>query len=231
MKRKVGLLSRAAVIVMLATGLVLCASGALAGAGEGPTVAEVDSGLLEVSDLLPVFTEVARQAPALQEVARDTGATCDGPNNAARALKIDDSALLAGVAFEAPNREATLNEDAYIFSTAKAAKAFMKATRRQAAGCDTWTSLVIDETAPRSFERLSSKKARLGDQGLRIRTIAGAPGAPLDPATALEREFLYVRTGAVVLSLNFATVADSTITSPGPGYPKSAVKKMDATLS
>lgn len=228
-----GSTARTAALLVAITTFVL-PTAIVWGAGTQVPTSDLEAALLTVDDLLPVFQQTARASVDPSTTARPTGGPCDGPSNSGRALAIDPQVAVSGAVFKVETgagSDASLNEDLWAFASSKEAKAFMKATKKQQAGCKEWQAVLGSESMPRAFKLSATSNPKLGDEALKIdQLVAPGPGVPVEAISASKRQLTFIRVGSVVVALNYLRTQAFTAKKPGPGYPGSAVDLLESTL-
>lgn len=215
------------VTMTCATALGVSTAGAT-GLEKRPTPTQLDAGLLESADVLPIFQETDRRTLDAADLADDKRGPCNGPNTMAHAVALDEQVDVVTAAF-GTEAGASLTEDVFSFKTAKQAASFIKKNSKQLKTCDTWDGVLGGVT--REFEVTSTDAPKLGDQALEVNVIV----APLTPSSTgfdgeLIRETTYVRVGSVVVSLLYLRSVDFPARPPGAGYPQSAVTKIEDAI-
>ena len=178
--------------------------------------------------MLPSFEQTDLRTLDAAELAEDDRGPCSGPNTMAHAIGLDKQVDVVTAAF-GTEAGASLTEDVFSFKNAKQAKSFIKKNSKQLKSCDSWEGILGG--APREFEVSSIDEPDLGDQAFEV-TVAVAPVTPRSTGFdgELIRETAYVRIGSVVVSLLYLRSVDFPARPPGPGYPTSAITKLEEAL-
>jgi hypothetical protein len=214
--------------MIVAATLSASAVGAFAG-GTRPTAEQLDEGLLTTDDLIKGFEETDRRPLDALSLANDTRGPCNGPNSMAHAADLDDGVVVVTAAF-GTETGGSVTEDVFAFAKAKQATSFIDRSEEQQKSCDSWDGQVGDPP-PREITVSSVRTPKLGDQSLVV-NVRIAPVSPRDTGFfgELIRQTTYARLGAVVASITYLRSIDFRSKKPGPGYPASAISKLEDVL-
>lgn len=221
---------RAPVVVLATVAMTFVAGSGVATAAAAPTPDQLDAGLLTVDDLdtRTGFEEVDRRELDAAALAAPDRGPCNGPNAPARAVEADPTVVLVTAAF-GTDAGASLTQDVYSFANERQAKRFMARNAKQVRSCDEWDGQL--QGAMRTYVVDSVTAEKLGDG-------AFVASAAVEPTTTgatgfdgeLIRETTYARVGSVVMTLQFLRSVDYPSDTPGPGYPKRAVRTLAQAL-